>query len=400
MTDPTTDALSQACVHAGEDQPTWHHTIATPVAHSATYTFENTAALIAYMQGRTQREEYGRYGNPTVDVLEKKVSALEGTEDCAAFGSGMAAMTTAILALAQPQTHVVLYADCYRRTRQFVSQVLPRFGIEHSLVASGDIEGLRSALRKNTRLVVCEAPTNPYLNVIDIPALVGVCKEQRVKTLIDATFATPINMRPADLGVDLVVHSATKYLAGHNDVLAGVVAGKSGLISLIRELRDVMGGICDPHAAYLVLRGIKTLALRVVAQNASALNIATMLEAHPSIERVWYPGLSSHPSHETARKLMRGFGGVVSFEVKGDLERTSAFIDRLRIPKIAPSLGGVESLVEQPALMSFFELSTEEREAVGIRNNLVRLSVGIEDNAALIADLAQALNAESPRLAT
>ncbi|MCZ6807904.1 MAG: PLP-dependent transferase, partial [Deltaproteobacteria bacterium] len=205
--------------------------------------------------------------------------------------------------------------------------------------------------------------------------------------------ATPVNFRPANYGIDLVIHSATKYLAGHNDVLGGVLAGSTGMVSLVRDLRSLFGATLDPHAAYLIHRGLKTLALRVEQQNATAQALAERLEQHPRVRQVWYPGLASHPNHETARRLMSGFGGVVTFEVDADLEGTSRYIDACRIPRIAPSLGGVESLIEQPALMSYFELSTEEREAIGIKNNLVRFAVGIEDTEELIADTLAALDA-------
>ena len=343
------------------------------------------------MEGRKEREEYGRYGNPTVRLVEERVAALEGTEDALFFSSGMAAVTSTILALVKAGEHVILFSDCYRRTRQFVTRFLSQFGVEHTLVGPADLDALRAALRPNTKLVISEAPTNPYLTVVDLPRLSEICKPKRVRTLIDATFATPVNLNPTDHGIDLIVHSATKYLGGHNDVLAGVVAGSSALVSLVRDVRHMMGAVCDPHAAYLVHRGLKTLALRVEQQNASAQAIAEALEAHTRVKRVWYPGLASHPSHAVATRLMRGFGGVVTFELDGDLDATSRFVDRLRIPRIAPSLGGVESLVEQPALMSYFELSTEQREAVGIKNSLVRYSVGIESADDLIADLLQAL---------
>jgi cystathionine gamma-synthase len=287
---------------------------------------------------------------------------------------------------------VILFSDCYRRTRQFVTKFLSQFGVEHSLVGPADIDGLERAIRPQTKLVVSEAPTNPYLTVVDLPRLSAICKPKRIRTLIDSTFATPVNLNPAEHGIDLIIHSATKYLGGHNDVLAGIVAGNASLVSLVRDVRHMMGAVCDPHAAWLVHRGIKTLALRVQQQNDSSQAIAEALEAHPRVTRVWYPGLASHPSHEVATRLMRGFGGVVTFEVEGDLDTTSRFIDALKIPRIAPSLGGVESLVEQPALMSYFELSTEQREAVGIRNNLVRYAVGIESGEDLIADLLEALD--------
>ena len=384
--------LSTRAVHAGEPRSKAHDALATPIIATATYTFENTAELVAYMEGGgRQREEYGRYGNPTVRVLEEKVAALEGCEDGAAFGSGMAALSTAILALVRSGSHVVLFRDCYRRTRQFVTNVLDRFGVTHTLIEPGDLDGLVAALRPETRLIVSEAPTNPYLNVLDLDALSAIAKSRRIKTLIDSTFATPINLRPFEHGIDLVVHSATKYLGGHNDALAGVVAGPAPLVSLVRDMRHILGGICDPHGAYLVLRGTKTLQLRVERQNATALALARKLETHPRIARVWYPGLESHPSYAIAKRLMTGFGGVVTYELATDLAGAGRYIDALRIPRIAPSLGGVESLVEQPALMSYYELSTEQREAIGMRDALIRHAVGVEDAADVLNDAVSAL---------
>ena len=379
-------------VHGGEARSRPHHALTEPIVQTATYSFPDTRALTDYMEGKVDREEYGRYGNPTVRAAEQKLAALEGTEDAIAFGSGMAAMTTAILALTKTGAHVVLFSDCYRRTRQFVINVLERFGVSSTLVPPGDLEALANALRPETRLVVSEAPTNPYQSVVDLRRLAAICGERGVKTLIDATFATPVNMRAAAHGIDLIVHSGTKYLSGHNDVLAGFVAGPTGLVSLLRELRDVTGAILDPHAAYLVLRGMKTLAVRVAQQNRSALALAKALEGHPRVRRVYYPGLPSHPHHTVARELMTGFGGIVTFAVKGTLDEVSRFVDACRIPRIAPSLGGVESLIEQPALMSYFELSTEQRQAVGITDDLVRYAVGLEDTDELVADVLAALD--------
>ncbi len=378
-------------IHEGEPRTHSFDSMTPPLVLSATYSFKNTAELIHFMEGRSEREEYGRYGNPTVKVVESKIAQLDGAEACAVFSSGMAAITSTVIALTRSGSHVVLFGDCYRRTRQFVTQMLSRFGVTYTLVPPGDIDAVERAILPETRLVIGEAPTNPYLHVTDLEALAKLCAKKRVHTLIDATFATPINMRPLEFGATLVTHSATKYLAGHNDVLGGSIAGPSGLVSLIRETRDIMGGICDPQAAYLIHRGLKTLALRVAAQNSSALELARFLEAHPRIEQVWYPGLPSHQDHAVASRLMSGFGGVVTFRVKGDLESTGHFIDRCQIPKIAASLGGVESLIEQPALMSYFGLTTADREALGIYDNLVRYAVGIENTQDLIADLSEAL---------
>jgi cystathionine gamma-synthase len=387
-------SISTLSVHGGEPREYPYDALTAPIVQTATYSFKSTSELCSYFEGEIEREEYGRYGNPSVRLVEQKVAELEGVEDAAAFSTGMAAMTTTILALVKSGSHVILFADCYRRTRQFVTTFLDRFGIESTLVPPADLAALEAAIRPETRLVVSEAPTNPYQTVVDLEAMAAICRKHRVKSLIDSTFATPVNMQPAQYGVDLVVHSATKYLAGHNDVLGGVVAGSFPLVGLVRDLRHIFGACLDPHAAFLIQRGMKTLALRVRQQNESALQIARFLEAHPRVKRVHYPGLESHPHHAVAKRQMSGFGGVVTFELDDRLEGTSRFIDRCRIPRIAPSLGGVESLIEQPALMSFYELTTEQREAVGILDNLVRYSVGVEDVGDLLADLEQALRAD------
>ncbi|MFK7991095.1 MAG: PLP-dependent aspartate aminotransferase family protein [Sandaracinaceae bacterium] len=387
-------SLATRAVHGGEPRQHPYSALTAPIVQTATYTFESTADLRDFFEGRVEREEYGRYGNPSVRHVEQKIASLEGTEDAVAFASGMAAVTTAILALVKSGSHVVLFSDCYRRTRQFVKTLLGRFGVEHTLVPPADLDALRAAIRPGeTRLVVSEAPTNPYNTVVDLREVAAICKEHRVKTMIDATFATPINLRPAEHGIDLVVHSGTKYLGGHNDVLAGVLAGKRGLVSLVRDLRHVLGGVMDPHAAFLVHRGLKTLALRVERQNRTAQALATALESHPKVRRVWYPGLASHPSHAVASELMTGFGGVVTFALKSDLDGGSRFVDALALPRIAPSLGGVESLVEQPALMSYYELSTEQRLEIGIPDDLIRYAVGLEDADELIADVLRGLEA-------
>jgi cystathionine gamma-synthase len=384
-------------VHTGDERQKAYDSVPMAVVHTSTYSFADTAEIVAHTEGRHpdgERGEYGRYGNPTVRAVERRLAALEGTEDAVLFSSGMGAMTTSILALTKAGAHVVLFQDCYRMTLEFVTEVLARFGVSHTLLPAGDVAALPDALRPETRLVLSESPTNPYLSCVDLESVAAACKSKRtVKSMIDATFATPVNCRPAAFGVDLVVHSATKYLAGHNDVLAGVVCGSSGLVSIIRDLRGVLGGVCDPHAAFLVGRGLKTLSLRVERQNATALALAQRLEKHPRIERVFYPGLASHPSYAIARAQMRGFGGVVSFIVKGGLSAGSRMVDAVRLARIGPSFGGVESLIEQPAVMSYYEMTTDQREAIGIADGLVRLSVGIEDTADIIADIEQALSA-------
>lgn len=386
--------IGTTAVHGGEPRPKSFNAVTHAVAPTATYTFRDTAELCDFFEGKIEREEYGRYGNPTVRAAEQKIAALEGAEDAACFASGMAAITTSLMAMLREGQHVVLTADGYRRTRQFVVKLLARFGVLATLVEPGDYDALEAAIIPGkTRLILSESPTNPYLNIVDMERLADIRSRHRgVKILIDSTFATPVNQRPIEWGVDLVTHSCTKYLGGHNDLLAGVVSGSSDLVSAIRDTRGVLGGILDPHPAYLLIRGLKTLDLRVRRQNQSALEIARWLERHPRIERVYYPGLESHPHYPIASRQMSGFGGVVSFLVKGDVADTSRFIDACRIAQIAPSLGGVGTLIEQPALMSFYELTTEERLAVGIRDNLVRYSAGIEDTDDLIGDLDQALS--------
>jgi cystathionine gamma-synthase len=387
---------STDAVHAGEDKRKPCDAVTMPIVQTATYAFANTAEIVEYTSGKhpnPDRGEYGRYGNPTVRAVERRLAALEGTEDAALFASGMAAVTTSLFALVKSGQHIVLFEDCYRRTLEFVREVLPRFGVDHTLLESCDVDSLPDALRPETRLVVSESPTNPYVACVDLERVAAACKSRRtVKSMIDATLATPVNCRPATFGIDLIVHSATKYLAGHNDVLAGVVCGPAGLVSLIRDLRGVLGSVCDPHAAFLVGRSLKTLTLRVEKQNATALAAAEWLVKHPRVERVYYPGLASHPTHAVARAQMRGFGGLVSFVVKGGLEAASRVVDGMSMARIGPSFGGVESLIEQPAVMSYYEMTSEERQAVGIADGLVRLSVGIEDLADLVQDLEAGLS--------
>ncbi|MDX2053387.1 MAG: aminotransferase class I/II-fold pyridoxal phosphate-dependent enzyme [Polyangiaceae bacterium] len=388
-------ANSTLAVHGGVPRKRPHHALAPAIALTATYTFEDTADLEQYMRGEDadpEREEYGRYGNPTVREFENRMAVLEGGGDAVAFSSGMAAVTGAILGLTRAGDHIVLFRDCYRRTRQLVTATMSRFGVEHSVVEPGDLAGLEAALRPNTRLVVSESPTNPYQYCVDLEALAKICKAHgRVKTLVDSTFATPINCRPIMFGIDLVVHSATKYLSGHNDVLGGVVVGAPHLISLLRDHRGITGAVLDPHAAFMISRGLKTLGLRVVRQNASALEVARALEKHPRVESVYYPFLESHPSFSIATAQMQGGGGVVSFIVKGGKAAASKVVDGSKIAALAPSLGGVETLIEQPAIMSFFELSEVELSQIGIDPALIRLSVGVEESADLIRDLVAAL---------
>lgn len=391
-----TDDLSTQAVHAGEEKSKPFHALTTPIVQTSTYVFEDTAALVEHMRRKeddrpVQREEYGRYGNPTQRAAERKLAQLDSGEEALLFASGMCAITSTLLTLLSTGDHLILTDDSYRRTRQFCLAFLERFGIQATIVPIGDYAAIEEAVQSNTRLILSESPTNPYLRVLDLDQVVEVARRHRLQLMVDTTFATPCNLRPLEHGVDLVAHSLTKYLAGHNDVLGGVVIGSHQAIGQLRDAQAVLGGVIDPHAAYLVLRGLKTLAIRVARQNENGMAVARFLEGHPKVKRVFYPGLRSHPDHEVAVRQMTGFGGVVSFELAADLEGTGAFIDALRIPYMGPSLGGVESIVEQPALMSHFTLDREERLAIGIKDDLVRYALGIEGTDDLIADLAQAL---------
>ncbi|GLC37442.1 cAMP-dependent protein kinase regulatory subunit Cgs1 [Pleodorina starrii] len=386
--------LSTTAVHGGEraGRPRVADALTTPIVQTSTYHFRNTAELIEYNEGRFESYEYGRYGNPTAQACEEKIKALEGAEDCLVSASGMNAVTSMLLSLVPSGGHIVTTSDCYWRTRQFMQNFLPKMNVGVSVIKPNDLDALQAALdQHNVTLFFSESPTNPYLRCVDIAAIARLCHAKGAAVCIDSTFATPINQQALALGADLVLHSATKYLAGHNDVLAGALCGKTELVAKVREFHHIMGGVVDPHAAYLLLRGLKTLDLRVERHNRSAMEIARRLEKHPKIDRVWYPGLESHPDHAIANRQMSGFGGVVSFEVRGGLHECISFIDNVKLPYIAPSLGGVESLIEMPAVQSYWGFGPERRAQIGIKENLVRFSIGIEDVEDIWADLEQAL---------
>jgi cystathionine gamma-synthase len=382
---------STRAVHAGEPRPRPGDAITTPIFQTSTYVFRDTEELIAYQEGRLRRDEYGRYGNPTWRAVEEKLAGLEGAESAVLTASGMAAATTTFLALLPQGGHLVTTSDCYRRTRQFCEQYLSKLGVETTVIEPANPKKLAAALRGDTTLFFTESPTNPYLRVIDVPEAVRVAHDRGALVVIDSTFATPVNHRALDDGADLVIHSATKYLGGHNDLLAGLLAGRKEIVDKVRDAVGVLGAVPDAHSAYLLLRGMKTLAVRMERHNQNGLRVARFLEAHPRVRRVWYPGLPSHPDHEVARRLMRGFGGVVTFELDGDFAATVRFVDACRLPALAPSLGGAESLIEMPVTMSYWDRTPTERQAWGITDSLVRLSCGIEDADDLIADLEQAL---------
>lgn len=389
---------STRCIHDGVQRHTGPHSISTPIVHNAPFTFENTAVLSDYMFQRTWggdtggREEYSREGSATVNAVERRIAALEGGEAALLFASGMNAFTTLLLTNLKAGDHLILTDDCYRHSREFCLTVLRRFGVETTVVRFGDYDGMEAAIRPgSTRFILSESPTNPFMRLIDFERVAAIAQRHGVETVIDSTFGSPVNQRPLACGIDYVMHSVSKYLGGHHDLLAGTVIGSKEKLAPVRKARTILGGIASPEIAFLVERGLRTLALRVQRHNENAQAIAYYLETHPKIARVWYPGLESHPDHALAVRQMAGFGGVVSFEIVGDMETANRLLDRVQIPYIAASLGGVESLIGLPAIMTYYELEPEDRQAIGIVDNLVRFSVGIEDADDLIADLAQAL---------
>jgi cystathionine gamma-synthase len=385
---------STQAVHAGEVRRKPFGAITTPIVQASTYTFRDTAEIMDFMHAKekgeqTVRDEYGRYSNPTQSATEAKLAALEGGEEALLFGSGMAAITTALLSMLSAGDHMVMTSGSYHRTLDFARSLLPRWGIETSFAPIDQPKALAAAVRSNTRLIFAETPTNPYLRIIDLECLVETAHAHSLITLLDSTFATPINLRPLEYGVDMVIQSATKYLGGHNDILAGAVIGSKQALADIKGIRGILGGISNPQEAYLLLRGLKTLELRVLRQNENGLRVARFLEGQSKIARVYYPGLPSHPDFEVARRQLSGFGGVVSFEIEGDFEKTGRFIDLLRLPYIGPTLGGVESVIQQPAAL--YSLNPLERQADGIKDNLVRYALGIENVEDILSDLEQAL---------
>jgi len=384
-------SLSTRSIHAGEPRKKYADSLTTPIVQTSTFTFRDSKAIEDYTKKGKERYEYGRYGNPTAKIAEKRLANLEGAEDCVVFSSGMSAITTTILTLVQSGDHIVITDDSYKKTLEFCRSYLKQFGVGCTIVPFGDYEVLEKAIKKNTRFIFSESPTNPYLNIFDLVKIKKIADRHNVLTLIDSTFSTPLNQRPIEFGMDLVLHSATKYLAGHNDILAGAVLGKAGLIETIRNLHKSMGGLIDPHCCYLLLRGLKTFPLRVKKQNESALTIAEFLENHPRIRKVYYPFLKSHRHYEVAKKQMTGGGGVVTFEIKGNLSTAKRFLDALKLCYIGPSLGGVETLITHPALVTYYDYTRKERYKLGLTDTLFRLAVGCEDVEDIIEDLERGL---------
>ncbi|HEX5105562.1 MAG TPA: aminotransferase class I/II-fold pyridoxal phosphate-dependent enzyme [Pirellulaceae bacterium] len=389
---PREPGPSTLAVHAGEERQKAVNSITDPIVCASTYTFASTQAVIDYIEQKQNREEYGRYGNPGEKVVERKLAAMEGGEEALLFATGMAAIVGLLMAKLNAGDEVVFFDECYHRSREFCAKHLSRFGVVTRQVPACDYDAMSAAISDKTKLLISESPTNPHLSVVDLARFAELGKKHGVETLIDATLATPYNVQPLSYGVDYVLHSATKYLGGHNDLLAGVIIGSREKLEPVRKLRGIMGAINSPHNIYLLERGLKTFELRMQRHNENGQRIAEFLAGHRRVERVYYPGLPSHPYHAIASQQMRGFGGLVTFLVKdADWKATAAIVDRAQIARIAPSLGGVESLIEQPLVMSYYEVPPEDRRRFGIPDNMIRLSCGIENAEDLIEDLRQAL---------
>jgi len=383
-------------IHGEGRKPKAYHAVSTPIVQTSNYYFDTADEVEEFMrskaEGRVVREhEYARYGNPTQQETERKLAAIEGAEGAVMFSSGMAAVLLTVMTFMKPGGHVIFTGDCYRQTRDFALNFLGKFGVDNSIV-DPTAEAIEAAIKDNTNIIFTESPTNPYLRVLDIPAITKVAQAKGIMTVIDATLASPYNIRPIEHGVDIVLHSATKYQGGHNDLMAGVALGSKEHCLALYKMQRMIGATPGPLTCFLLERGLKTFGMRMEHHNRAGDAVARFLEAHPKVEKVWYPSLESHPDHKIAMEQMKGFGSVISFLVKGGNAETRRFIDALELFLITPSLGGSESLVTQMWAMSFFDYSPEYREEIDMVDNLVRLALGLEDVDDLIADLKQALD--------
>lgn len=385
---PWSDATR--AIHSGELKHGRNAPVTTPITRSSNFTFASTEEMKRWAEGKSKAYIYTRYGNPTLAVAEAKLADLENGEAALVTASGSAAISSALLSVLRAGDELIATHQLYGGSYRLMRDVLPRMGIRvHHVEAS--LEGLSRLVNANTRALYVESPTNPTLGLVDLKKVVALARKHKLVSLIYNTFATPILQKPLDLGFDLVLHSATKYLAGHSDIVAGAVAGSRERVAKVREMMIFLGGSMDPDAAYLLVRGLKTLEIRVQRQSKSALAVARFLERHPKVARVHYPGLASHPDHRLATRQMKGFGGMLAFDLKGGLSAARRFCDKSRIFLLAASLGGVESLIVLPIYTSHYRMSTVELTAAGVGPGTVRMSVGLEDPSDLLADLRQAL---------
>ncbi|MGD9684640.1 MAG: cystathionine gamma-synthase family protein [Candidatus Obscuribacterales bacterium] len=387
-------------VWAGEEKYLMEHVTQVPVVHSVSFGYQDLDEWKDVALGKKKGHIYGRNTNPTVEVFEEKIRQLESAEAATSFATGMAAISNTLFTLLSPGDRMVSVHDTYGGTNKIFIEFFPRFGIEAILCDTSDFAVIEKEIEKGCKLLYMETPTNPTCKIMDIERLAKCAHGKGAIVIVDNTFATPINQNPIALGADLVIHSATKYLGGHADALGGALCGRKDLVESVYHFREINGATLHPEAAYLLLRGMKTLQLRIERQNATAMTIARYLEKHPFVALVFYPGLESHLNHEVARRQMSGFGGMLSFQLASeDFEAVKRFLPRLRYAHRAANLGAVETIVAPPATGSHVELTAEERAAAGIPETLVRYSAGIEDCDDLIADLDQALNATRKELA-
>jgi len=385
--------IGTQCVWSGEDKYLVQGATQVPVVHSVSFGYNDLDEWLDVALGKKPGHIYGRNTNPTVSVFEDKIRQLEGAEAATSASTGMGIISSALFTFLSPGDRIVSVKDTYGGTNKIFTEFLPRFQIEVSLCDTTDHEEIEREIAKGCKVLYLETPTNPTLKILDIARLASAGRNVGAIVITDNTFATPINQKPLNLGTDLVLHSATKFLGGHADALGGVICGRKELIKQIYHYREINGATLHPMSAYLLLRGMKTLELRVERQNSSALKIAQFLESHPAVSRVFYPGLSSNQGYDIARKQMDGFGGMLSFELKeGDFEAVKRFVPRLNFAHAAANLGSVETIVGPPATTSHVECSQEERLAMGIPESLIRYSTGIENIEDLIADLKQALD--------
>lgn len=379
-------------VHSEQNPDEKTGAISQPIIPAVAYSFENVDAAVAAVTGEKEGRYYGRHGNPTSRTLEKKVAVLEGAEDALGVSSGMAAISIALMAHLSSGDHVVVTKDVYGGTHKFLSTIASRYGIQYDYVDCTDLTLIEYAIKKNTRAVYIETPSNPSLTLIDIKAVAEITKHHNIALIVDNTFMTPYLQKPLELGADVVVHSATKYLNGHGDVIAGIICGKKKDMDYMRK--DIMGDLgqnLNAWEAFLVLRGIKTLGVRMEKHCNNAQTVAEFLDSHPLVDKVYYPGLETHPQHILAKKQMRGMGGIVSFEVKGGVQAGKCFINALEIAMISFSLGDPETLVQHPASMTHSSIPEDKLADFGVAKGLIRLSVGLEDVEDIISDLNQAL---------
>jgi methionine-gamma-lyase len=390
MNEKSFDTLA---VHAGEDLTQNHGSVSVPIYNASVFAFSDADEGAAIHNYEKEGYFYGRLGNPTQTALEKAVAELEKAEAAYALASGMAAISAAILSNVKTGDHIIAPASMYSTTTLFLREIEEKFGIETSFVDATDPENYAEAIKENTKLFWLETPSNPLLKISDIAAIAKIARSKNIISVIDNTFATPFNQRPFELGVDLIIHSATKYFGGHSDLTAGLIVGKRESVERARHtIGKLFGGNIAPQVAWLVLRGIKTLALRMERHNENASAIANMLQSHSKVEKVFYPGLPYHQNHETAKKQMKGFGGMIAFDV-GSVEAGKTLVNNVKVCTLATSLGGVETIIQHSASMTHAVLSREERLKAGVTDGLIRLSVGIEDAGDLIADLQNALEA-------